>query len=365
MRVHGLSISSNEKHPMTNKLTASQIAQWCQGRIDGPEREFSGLESMDLAQADQLTFAGHGAYAKKLASCPAAGALVTEDVAAHVQKRPDQTIIYVKNADLAVAAVLDRIAPPWPLPDVGIHPTAIVDPKAQLGKDLRVGPHVVIQAGAIIGDRCSLMANVFIGAQAVLGEDCILWPNVVIRDRCTIGRRVICHPGVVIGADGFGYRFSGGKHIKIPQIGTVEIGDDCELGANTCVDRGKFSATIIGAGSKLDNLVQIGHNVRLGQHSILAGQVGVAGSTRAGDYLVVGGGSGLGDHLTLGTAVQVAGSSAVTSDAPDGAKLVGTPAQDAKGFFSSLRVVRSLPKVLERLEQRITELERTAKDHRP
>lgn len=350
---------------MNNDLTASQIATWCQGRIDGPDRPFTGLESMDLAQPDHLTFAGHGAYAKKLLACPASGALVNEDLQAQVQKRPDQTIIYVKNADLAVATVLDRIAPPWPLPEPGIHPSAIVDPAARLGAEVRIGPNVVIQAGAVIGDRSSLMANVFIGAQTILGEDCLLWPNVVIRDRCTLGKRVICHPGAVIGADGFGYRFAGGRHVKIAHIGTVEIGDDCEIGANTCIDRGKFSATIIGAGSKLDNLVQIGHNVRLGQHSVLAGQAGIAGSVRTGDYLVVGGGSGIGDHHTLGTAVQVAAHSAVTSDAPDGAKLVGTPAQEAKAFFSALRMGRSLPRVLERLEQRITELERTAKDHRP
>jgi len=352
-------------------FTASQVAQWCAARLDGPDQEFSSLDALDLAVPGQLTFAGVASYAKGIAESKASGAIVTEGLP--VQRRPDQSILWAPNADLAVAQVLERIAPPLPVPDLGVHPTAVVDPTATLGRDVRIGPHVVVQAGAAIGDRCVLMAGVFIGAQTALGPDCFLWPNVTVRERCRLGQRVILHPGVVIGADGFGYRFSRdgdgpGRHVKIPQIGTVEIGDDCELGANTTVDRGKFAATRLGKGSKLDNLVQIGHNVNLGRHSILVAHTAIGGSTQTGDYLVMGGASVVSDHLTLGTGVQIAAMSGVAQDAPDGVKLAGTPAVTAREAFADLKARHHLPRLIDTvrdLQQRIAKLESAAENHLP
>ncbi|MEI8194801.1 MAG: UDP-3-O-(3-hydroxymyristoyl)glucosamine N-acyltransferase [Phycisphaerae bacterium] len=347
-------------------FTASQAALWCSGQLDGPDQTFSGLEALDQAQAGEMTFAGTVPYARKLAKSAASGAIVTR--ALPIERRPDQTILWVPNADLAVAQVLEQIAPPLPLPPVGVHPTALIDPTAQLGADVRIGPYVVVQAGAQIGAGCVLMAQVFVGAQTVLGDNCLLWPNVCVRERCKLGHRVILHPGVVIGSDGFGYRFAGGKHVKIPQIGTVEIGDDCELGANTTIDRGKFSATVIGAGSKLDNQVQIGHNVRLGRHSVLVAHTAIGGSTRTGDYLVMGGMSAIADHVQVGTAVQLAAMSALAAETPDGAKMAGIPAVPARQAFADIKSRRQLPQALETLrtlEQRIATLESAAKDHRP
>jgi UDP-3-O-[3-hydroxymyristoyl] glucosamine N-acyltransferase len=347
-------------------IPAQQAAQWCGGEVDGPDQAFSGLEAMDLAVAGQLTFAGKALYAKRLQKAQASGAIVTRGLP--VERRDDQTIIWVPSADLAVAQVLERIAPPWPLPPEGVHPTAVVDPAATLGKNVRIGPGVVIQAGAVIGDGCALVAQVFVGAETVLGEGCILWPQVCIRERCRIGKRVIIHGGAVIGADGFGYRFAGGRHVKIPQIGTVEIGDDCEIGANTTIDRGKFSATIVGAGSKLDNLVQIGHNVRLGRHSILVAHTAVGGSTHTGDYLVMGGGAVISDHLNVGTAVQLAAMSAITEDVADGQKMGGIPAVPVRAALAQMKASRNLPRLVETLralEQRVASLESSAKDHRP
>lgn len=347
-------------------LTTSQVAQWCGGEVDGPEQTFTDLEAMDLASAETLTFAGKPIYAKRIKDCPAGGAIVTR--ALPVEKRPEQTIIWVPNADLAVAQVLEQIAPPLPLPPLGIDPTAQIDPTAKLGQEVRIGPHVVVQAGAVIGERTVLMAQVFIGADSVLGEACVIWPQVCIRERCKLGNRVILHPGVVIGADGFGYRFAGGKHVKIPQIGTVEIGDDCEVGANTTIDRGKFSATVVGKGSKLDNLVQIGHNVRLGRHSIIVSHSAIGGSTQTGDYLVMGGGSAITDHVKVGTAVQLAAMSAITEDVPDGQRMGGLPAVPVREAIADLKNRRQLPKLLEQvrlLEQRINTLESATKDHRP
>jgi len=317
-------------------IPASQLAQWCSGRLEGPAtREFSGLETMERADESHMTFVGHAAYARKFAECKAGGAVCNEDIP--VQHRPDQIIIWVKNADLAVAQILEKLAPAPPYPPIGIHPTAVIDPSATLGENVCIGAHAVVQAGAKIGARTVLMPNVFVGAESAIGEDCVLWPNVALRERCTIGDRCILHCGCVVGADGFGYRFDRGRHVKIPQIGTVIIHDDCELGANTTVDRGKFSATVIGQGSKLDNLVQVGHNTHLGKHSILIAHVAVGGSVQAGDYLVVGGASVISDHLTLGNAVQVAGLSSVTKDVESGGQRIGSPALSAAEFKADWR----------------------------
>ncbi len=345
-------------------FTAADVAQWCNGRIEGSaQRLFTGMNFLDQADGSTLTFVGHSRYGRKLGEHPAAGALCTEGI--EVKHRSDQTIIWVKDADLATAQVLGKLAPPAPLPDIGIHPSAIVSPQAVLGREVRIGPLVVVEANATIGDRCVLMAHNFIGRGSTLGEDCTLWPNAVVRERCSLGKRVILHCGCVIGADGFGYRFAGTEHIKIPQIGRVTIGDDCELGANTTVDRGKFGDTVIGDGSKLDNLVQIGHNVALGRGTVLVAHVAVGGSVKAGDYLVMGGGSVIADHVTLGPGTRVAGFSAVTGDAPAGSELVGTPARPAKEYFAELRGLHHLPKSalkLRELEQRISTLESTSKN---
>jgi UDP-3-O-[3-hydroxymyristoyl] glucosamine N-acyltransferase len=346
-------------------FSAQEAAAWCNGRVEGSaDRIFDSMEALEFAGPRQLTFLGHAVYARQFAKSKAGGAVCADGLPA--QRRDDQTLIWTDNADLAVARILEKLAPHPPLPELGLDPTAIIEPGAVLGKDVRIGPYVVIQSGARIGDRSVLMAQTFIGAGASLGEDCLLWPQVVVRNGCTIGRRVILHSGCVIGADGFGYRFADGRFLKIPQIGGVRIEDDCELGANTCVDRGKFSDTIVGQGSKLDNLVQVAHNVRLGKHTILAAHVAIGGSVRAGDYLMMGGGAVASDHLVIGPGVQVAGFSAVVGDVAPGEKLAGTPARPGKKFFAELRAYFRLPDMLEnlrRLEQRIAKLESSSKNH--
>jgi UDP-3-O-[3-hydroxymyristoyl] glucosamine N-acyltransferase len=343
---------------------ASDIAGWCQGRVDGPDRQFSGLEAMDIAGPDHLTMAAKAIFARKLSQSKAAGAICTDGL--DVQRRADQTVIWVRDADSAVLAVLHKLAAPPPVPEIGVHATAVVDPAATLGQNVRIGPHVVIQAGASIGDNTVLMAGVFVGANSRIGADTFVWPNVTIRENCTVGARVILHSGCVIGADGFGFQFAGDHFEKIPHIGTVVIGDDCELGANTCVDRAKFSTTTVGAGSKLDNLVQIGHNVTLGKHNIMVAHTAVGGSSRTGSFLVMGGGAVITDHVVVGHRVQVAGMAAVTGDQPDGAGVCGIPARPGKQFFSEHRAVHALPRLVQTvrdLEQRIAQLERAAKDH--
>ncbi len=353
-------------------FTARQAAEWCDGRLDNAgaslqtiDRSFDGLETLDRAGPMQLAFIGKAVYGHRLSASQAGGAVCTTGLA--VEPRADQVVIWVENADLAVAKILGKLAPEPPLPPVGIHPSAIIDSSAKIGADVRIGPLVVVDAQAEIGSGTTLMAQCYIGPGVKTGEQCVLWPQVVVRDGSTLGNRVILHPGCVIGADGFGYRFDQGRHIKIPQIGGVRIGDDCELGANTTVDRGKFSATIIGQGCKLDNLVQVGHNVRLGNHCVLVAHVAVGGSVQTGDYLVVGGGAVISDHQTLGQGVQVAGMTAVVNDWPSGSRVVGSPARTGKEFFSQLRATHRLPALLQtvrELEERIIKLESSTKnDH--
>ena len=350
------------------KFSANDAAEWCGGRIETPvagEVLFDGMETLDRAGPTQLTFIGQAAYGRRLAASRAGGALVTEGLAVDI--RPDQVLIRVPNADIATAGILEKLSPPLPLPPPGIHASAVVDPSAQVAADVRIGPLTVIEADAHIGPGSVIMAQCYVGRGAKIGTDCVLWPQVVVRDGCQLGSRVVLHSGCVIGADGFGYRFDQGRHLKIPQIGGVVIGDDCELGANTAVDRGKFSNTVIGNGCKLDNLVQVGHNVQLGNHCVLVAHVAVGGSVQAGDYLVVGGGSVISDHLSIGVGVQVAGGSAVADDLPDGSRVMGSPARPGKEFFSQLRAVSRLPalqQTVRKLEERITELESSTKNHR-
>ncbi len=346
-------------------FSALQAAGWCGGKIEGaPGQLFDSMESMELAQQNQLTFIGTTQYARQFEQCRAGGAVCNEDLT--VPRRVDQTLIRVSNADLAVAEILAELAPLPDFPPPGVHSTAIIADGVTLGSDVRIGPHCVIQAGAVIGENSVLMAQSFVGRDTRIGSECIFWPQVVVRDGCRIGNRVILHPGCVIGADGFGYRFADGRHVKIPQIGGVIIEDDCELGANTTVDRGKFSNTLIRQGSKLDNLVQVGHNVHLGRHTILVAHVAIGGSVQAGDYLVMGGGAVVADHKTIGTGSQVAGFSAVVTDLAAGDRVVGAPARSGKQYFSELRALHKLPALVQKiqqLEQRITELESSTKNN--
>ncbi len=233
----------------------------------------------------------------------------------------------------------------------GVHPTAVVDPTARSGANVSIGPHAVIGPQTQIGDDTVLQAGVFIGQGTRIGCDCVVWPHVVIRERCFIGNRVIIHPNTTIGADGFGYEFVGGRHVKVPHIGNVVIEDDVEIGANSCVDRAKFSSTRIGAGSKIDNQVQIAHNVEIGQGSILAGQVAVAGSAKIGPYCVLAGRAGVSDHSVLGSQVVVASSSCVTGVIPDKAQLAGIYAFDVKDWRRSQIAVRRLPKMVEQVRE--------------
>jgi UDP-3-O-[3-hydroxymyristoyl] glucosamine N-acyltransferase len=231
------------------------------------------------------------------------------------------------------------------LPFRGVNTRACLHRSVQIGSVVDVHPFATIDEGTILGERCRIHSGVRIGRNCRLGDDVTLHPNVVIYDGCTLGNRVIVHANSVIGSDGFGYRTQGGEHVKVPQLGTVAIGDDVEIGACTTIDRGAFQATRIGAGTKIDNLVQIAHNCRVGRHNLIVSQVGIAGSSGTGDYVVIAGQAAVSDHCTLGDQVLVGARAAVIRDVPSGQRVLGEPAVPDREYKTLLLNLERLPEL--------------------
>jgi len=338
------------------RFTAAELALKVGGELLGPgDIEIHGLDTVAEADGSTLTFVGDLAHARALASSRAGAAVVTRTFSKDVTPAGRRAIILVDDADRAMIVALELFARPEPLPATGVHPTATVEPGARLGAGVRIGPHCWVSAGASVGDRTVLMAGVSIYPSATVGNDCTFHANVSIRERCRVGNRVILHSGVAIGTDGFGYRPSpdGRGILKVPHLGDVVLEDEVEIGANSCVDRGKFGSTFIGFATKLDNLVQIGHNCRIGRCCVISGLTGVAGSTVIGDGTRIGGGAGLADHLTIGRGVSIAAMSGVMNDIPDGATWGGYPAQDIRTTKLEILAVRRLPELMRKFKSMI------------
>lgn len=274
--------------------------------------------------------------------------------------------LFVEDTQVATAEVLALFAPARDVPDMGIHPTAVVHDTAVVAESARIGPLVRIGAGARVGDETIVHSGVSIGAHTVIGEACELFDGVVVYERCTIGNRVRLHANAVIGADGFGYFYRNGQHCKLPHIGTVEIEDDVEVGANTTIDRAKVGKTLIERGTKIDNLVMVAHNVQIGPLCVIVGQVGISGSVRMGAGCVVGGQVGVSDGVHIADGTQVSAMAGVMNDVKvAGSQLYGVPAQDHMTAKRELLSVRRLPKTLDRiseLEKKVAQLEGAAND---
>ena len=329
------------------------------GQLKGPgDLSIQALAEIERAQAGEMTFIGSPAFAKKWETSSASAALVSKDI--ELEPGEGRAIIVVDDADLAMATVLEAYAPPTPIPPNGIHPSALIAETATLGEGCRIGPNCVIKAGATIGDNTTLHTGVTVYDDAVIGSGCELWTNVVVRERCTVGDRTILHPGVVIGADGFGYRIDHTGDmpmlVKVPQIGIVRIGSDCEIGANSCIDRAKFDATVLGDGCKLDNLVQIGHNCRLGNMVVISGCVGVGGSCTIGDGTLIGGKAMIKDHVVIGRGCQIAGGAAVIKEVPDGESWAGYPASPIKEMITEQIAVKRLPDMMKQIRKYLKDL---------
>jgi UDP-3-O-[3-hydroxymyristoyl] glucosamine N-acyltransferase len=312
--------------------------------VDAVDGEFAGsraalIESVaPLASAGvrQLAFLSNRKYAAELAASKAGAILVPKKLEGN-----DPRWIRVDDPYFAFAKIMTRWFSDRPKP-TGISPKAIVADSARLGKNVTLGHFAIIGEGVVIGNNVTIFQGVSIEAGSKIGDDCVIYPNVVIYDGTRIGDRCIVHSGVVIGSDGYGFATHAGKHHKIPQIGIVRIEDEVEIGAGTTIDRAALGETVIGEGTKIDNLVQIGHNVKIGKHCLLVSQVGIAGSTELGDYVAVAGQSGFSGHLKIGNRVQVAAKSAVLADVPDDTKVMGSPAVPFTEFARRHAAVKKL-----------------------
>ncbi len=319
------------------------------------DTDITGVAGVREAAAGQITFIAGKNYLKELAQSKASAALVPTDI-------PDMhlPLLRVKNPRLAFAQALELfyVKPYRPL---GISDKAAIGSNVVIGKDPSIHPFAVIADNAMIGDRVTLYAGVHVGRGSTIGDDTIVYPNVSIRDGVSIGKRVIIHSGASVGSDGFGFVTDGGKHHKIPQVGGVVIEDDVEIGANTTIDRATLGNTLIKRGTKIDNLVQVAHNVTIGEHCLIAGRVGIAGSCTIGDYVVLAGGVGVADHVTIGNGVIATANSGIIKDIPPGQVIGGYYSMHQKEWLKVQAVLPKLPglrKLVNDLEKEIQELKK-------
>ena len=327
-------------------FTAAEIARHLGGEVVGdPQLPLRGFAPADRAQPGDLTFAENENYFHR-AEQSAASAIIIDGPFTSSAK----VLIRVPNARIAFAKVLPLFFPEPVLP-AGIHPTAVVAASAAIDPSAHIGPHCVIGEKVVIGPRCALHGGDHVGANCRLGEEVVLFPNVTLYAGTEIGNRVRIHAGTVIGSDGFGYVQDGGMHRKVPQIGNVIIRDDVEIGANVTIDRGALGPTTIGRGTKIDNLVQVAHNVTIGDHCLLVSQVGIAGSTRLGNYVILAGQVGLAGHLKIGNRVSVAAQSGVMTSIPDGEKWLGSPAALDRQTKRQMIALQRLPELLRRVAE--------------
>lgn len=333
----------------TRGWTSGQLATLLGAELVGPpDLRIERLDAIDHADRSSVTFVRDAKRAAQWEHSRAAAAIVTRGI--EVEPGEGRALLIVDDADRATIAVLESLTPPTHMPRAGVHPTAVIDPSATVDPSAAVGPFVTVGPGTTVGARTALHAGVTLGAGVRVGEDCELRAGVVVEDRCSLGARVRLHANVVIGADGFGYRPSadGRSLVKIPHAGHVEVHDDVEVGANTTIDRGKFGPTIVGAGAKIDNLVQIGHNCRIGRSVIVCGAAALAGSVSVGDGAILGGGTGIADNLSIGAGARVGARSGVMDDIPAGETWAGYP---ARPIGDTMRIVAATSKLPELLRQ--------------
>jgi UDP-3-O-[3-hydroxymyristoyl] glucosamine N-acyltransferase len=330
-------------------FTTADIAKELNGEVIGDgSLELTGFAPATAARAGDLTFAENETFFQKAEQSAASAILVDGPFRSAVK-----ALIRVPNARIAFARVLPLFFPERVFAP-GLHPTAVVDPSAQIDPAAHVGPYCVIGEKTRIGPGVVLQGGNHIGRSVVIGADSRLFPNVVVYDQTQIGQRVRIHAGTVIGSDGFGYVFDSGRHRKVPQVGQVLVQDDVEIGANVTIDRGALGPTIIGKGTKIDNLVMIAHNVSIGEHCLVVAQVGVAGSTKIGQYTTLAGQVGIAGHLKIGNKVTIAAQSGVMHDVPDGGKWLGAPAQPDRQAKRQLIALHHLPELI----RRVSELEK-------
>ncbi len=337
------------------ELTVGDIAELVGGEVVGdPAVRITGVNGIKEAQPGELAFVRSGRYLPFIHSTGASAVLIAEAIEA-----PRMSLILSPHPDLAFAQVLQHFARVQTQHPVGIHPTAVLGSNLRLGQDVALDAHVCLAGDNEIGDRAVLYPGVYVGRRVKIGPDTVVFPNVVLREDTEIGARCIIHAGAVLGTDGFGFAPIGGEWMKIPQVGRVVLEDDVEIGTNTAVDRATFGVTLIRRGTKIDNLVQIGHNVEIGEHSALAGMVGVSGSVVIGNHVQVGAGVGIAGHIDIGDGAIIGARSGVHKSVAPGKAVSGYPAVDHAEFRRICAASRNLPdwgKRLRQLERQVEEL---------
>jgi UDP-3-O-[3-hydroxymyristoyl] glucosamine N-acyltransferase len=327
-------------------LTLQEIAKLSGGELKGdPAHKITGAASLHEAGEGEIAFYNNPKYMPRLRKTGASAVFVPADFS----EKTAAAQIRVPDPSKAFEQVVIKLAPKPVVFAPGIHATAVVDPSAKIGKGVSIQPHAVIESAAVIGDRTVIGAGSYVGHEAMIGPSCLIYPNVTIRERTRIGARVIIHSGAVIGADGFGFEFFEGHYQKVPQVGIVQIDDDAEIGANTTIDRARFGRTWIQEGVKIDNLVQIAHNVTIGKHSIIAAQTGISGSTRVGEKVMMAGQVGLIGHLTIDDNTVIAAQSGISKDLPGGAWF-GSPAVPLPEAKRQIAWIHRLGKLFDRVK---------------
>jgi len=317
------------------------LAEWVHGEVVGSEDLLiTAARPLKDAQSGHLSFVDHEKHLYHAQQSPASALIAPRNF-----KDTGKTMIYVADALGAFADIYARLHGIEQQDEERIHARACIDDTATIGARANIGANVVIGARTTIGQRCRISPGVVIGRGCILGDDVTIYPNAVLYDGTIVGNRVILHAGAVIGADGFGYRTLSGKHVKVPQLGNVVLQDDVEIGANTTIDRGTFGSTVICEGTKIDNLVMIGHNCRIGRHNLFVSQVGIAGSCKTGDYVVIAGQAGIADHCTIGDFTQVGGKAGVHKDIAARQKMLGNPATTDKEYLRSVMCIAKLPEL--------------------
>lgn len=332
------------------EFTAKQIAEFIQGGIEGDENAVvNTFAKIEEGHPGAISFLSNPKYTHFIYDTQSSVVLIDENV--ELEKPTKATLIRVKNAYECVAKLLQLYDSMKPK-KTGIDPLAFISPKAKIGENCYIGAFAYIGDGVEIGDNCQIYPHVVIYDQAKVGNNCLLYPNVSIYHDCKLGNNVTIHSGSVIGADGFGFAPSAEGYDKIPQIGIVTIEDNVEIGANTCIDRSTMGSTYVRKGAKLDNLIQIAHNAEVGENTVMAAQVGVAGSTKVGNWCMFGGQVGIAGHLSICDGTQVGAQAGITNsikkaDAP----IIGSPAIDAKSYMKSYAVFRRLPEIYQQLNE--------------
>jgi UDP-3-O-[3-hydroxymyristoyl] glucosamine N-acyltransferase len=322
----------------------TELARLTGAVLEGDDLEVSGAAGLDEAASGELSFVRASAQARQATASRAAALVVPQDYPA-----PDRAVLRHSNPRWVFSVALALLAPPERA-EPGVHPSAVIDPTASIGAECAIGPYAVIESHAVIGDRAQIGSHAVVGRRARLGADCRLDAHAVVYHDCTIGARTTLYAHAVVGCDGFGFEVHEGKIHRLNHIGTAVLGDDVEVGAGSCVDRATTGQTAVGPGSKIDNLVQIGHNCTIGRGTLIAAQVAMGGSTKVGNGVMIGGAAMISDHSTIGDGCKIGGGSGIMNEVPRGSTYFGYVARDHRQYLRELVAIRRLPDLLKEVE---------------